>query len=113
MGGGGCVWERDSSLPVPHLPQPPARLRPLFVWVELRQLRAQSGGLHKEVGLVLLVGGLTRGAAPPPPHREEMSERYERAAAVSVFRGNMRRGIMILTDGANLARQQGNEERCT
>ena len=42
-----------------------------------------------------------------------MSERYERAAAVSVFRGNMRRGIVILTDGANVARQQGNEERCT
>ena len=43
--------------------------------------------------------------------REEMSERYERAAAVSVFRGNMRRGILTLTDGATLARQQGNEER--
>jgi hypothetical protein len=44
--------------------------------------------------------------------REEMSERYERAAAVSVFRGNMRRGILTLTDGANLARQQGHHERC-
>ena len=42
-----------------------------------------------------------------------MSERYERAAAVSVFRGNMRRGIMTLSDGAHLARQQGNLERCT
>jgi hypothetical protein len=41
-----------------------------------------------------------------------MSERYERAAAVSVFRGNMRRGILTLTDGANLARQQGHHERC-
>ena len=40
-----------------------------------------------------------------------MSERYERAAAVSVFRGNMRRGIMTLTDGATLARQQGDQER--
>ena len=46
------------------------------------------------------------------PHREEMSERYERAAAVSVFRGNMRRGILTLTDGADLARQQGHQERC-
>jgi hypothetical protein len=43
--------------------------------------------------------------------REEMSERYERAAAVSVFRGNMRRGILTLTDGADLARQQGHQER--
>ena len=41
-----------------------------------------------------------------------MSERYERAAAVSVFRGNMRRGILTLTDGADLARQQGHQERC-
>ena len=40
-----------------------------------------------------------------------MSERYERAAAVSVFRGDMKRGIMTLTDGANLARQQGKEEK--
>jgi hypothetical protein len=45
--------------------------------------------------------------------REEMSERYERAAAVSVFRGNMRRGIVTLTDGANLARQQGSEDRAS
>ena len=40
-----------------------------------------------------------------------MSERYERAAAVSVFRGNVRRGIMTLTDGANLARQRGEKEK--
>jgi hypothetical protein len=45
--------------------------------------------------------------------REEMAERYERAAAVAVFRGDMRRGIMTLTDGATLARQQGKEERAS
>lgn len=45
--------------------------------------------------------------------REELAERYERAAAVSVFRGDLRRGIMTLTDGATLARQQANEERAS
>ena len=107
MGGRGRGFKGSSALSISHLPQSPAKLRPLVMWVEFRHQRAQSGGLHKEASFPLVSGLTSRGC----PLREEMSERYERAAAVSVFRGDMKRGIMTLTDGANLARQQGNEEK--
>ena len=44
-------------------------------------------------------------------YREEAGGRYERAAAVSVFQGHLRRGIQSLTGGAALARHKGDSER--
>ena len=40
--------------------------------------------------------------------REELAENYERAAAIAVFQGRIRRGIASLKDGAGVAQQQGN-----
>ena len=40
--------------------------------------------------------------------REEMEENFERAAAIAVFHGHVRRAVISLKDGANLASQQGN-----
>ena len=39
--------------------------------------------------------------------REELAENYERAAAIAVFQGRIRRGIASLKDGAGVAQQQG------
>ena len=39
--------------------------------------------------------------------REELAENYERAAAIAVFQGWIRRGIASLKDGAGVAQQQG------
>jgi hypothetical protein len=41
------------------------------------------------------------------PSREEMADCYERAAAIAVFQGNIRRGIASLKDGASVAKQKG------
>ena len=41
------------------------------------------------------------------PCREEMEENFERAAAIAVFHGHVRRAVISLKDGANLANQQG------
>ena len=43
--------------------------------------------------------------------REEMSENFERAAAIAVFQGRIRRGIASLKDGAGVAQQQGNSAK--
>ena len=43
--------------------------------------------------------------------REEMNENYERAAAIAVFQGHVRRGIVSLKDGAGTAAQRGNAAR--
>ena len=34
---------------------------------------------------------------------EELNDRYERAAAIAVFQGNIRRGIAALKNGASVA----------
>ena len=39
--------------------------------------------------------------------REELTGNYERAAAIAVFQGRIRRGIASLKDGAGVAQQQG------
>ena len=36
-----------------------------------------------------------------------MADCYERAAAIAVFQGNIRRGIASLKDGASVAKQRG------
>jgi len=40
-----------------------------------------------------------------------MEESFERAAAIAVFHGHIRRGITSLKDGATIAKQQGNHTR--
>ena len=37
-----------------------------------------------------------------------MNENFERAAAIAVFQGRIRRGIASLKDGAGIAQQQSN-----
>lgn len=39
--------------------------------------------------------------------REEMEENFERAAAIAVFYGHVRRAVISLKDGAELANQKG------
>ena len=45
--------------------------------------------------------------------REELAENYERAAAIAVFQGWIRRGIASLKDGAGVAQQQGDTTKGT
>ena len=44
--------------------------------------------------------------SPPPNSREEGANNYERAAAIAVFLGNIRRGIASLRDGAAVAKRK-------
>lgn len=44
-------------------------------------------------------------------HREEMADCYERAAAIAVFQGNIRRGIASLKDGASVAKRKGDSSK--
>ncbi len=39
-------------------------------------------------------------------HRQEMEDNFERAAAVAVFHGHIRRSITSLKDGAAIAKQR-------
>ena len=41
-----------------------------------------------------------------------MEENFERAAAIAVFHGHVRRAVFSLRDGAQLANQQGNGAKC-
>ena len=41
-----------------------------------------------------------------------MEENFERAAAIAVFHGHVRRAVFSLKDGAQLASQQGNGAKC-
>ncbi len=41
--------------------------------------------------------------ACPHSHREEMNDRFERAAAIAVFRGNIKLAISTLRNGAATA----------
>ena len=47
----------------------------------------------------------------PDPRREELNNRYERAAAIAVFQGNIRRAIPSLKDGASVARRNGDRAK--
>jgi len=43
--------------------------------------------------------------------REEMEENFERAAAIAVFHGHVRRAVSSLRDGAVATSQRGDEIR--
>ena len=43
--------------------------------------------------------------------REEFNHRFERAAAIAVFQGNIRRAITSLKDGASVARKSGDRAK--
>ncbi len=44
-------------------------------------------------------------------YRQELENSFERAAAVAVFHGHIRRGITSLKDGAVVAKQQNDNAR--
>ncbi len=44
-------------------------------------------------------------------HRQELEDNFERAAAVAVFHGHIRRGITSLKDGAAVAKQRNDSAR--
>ena len=44
-------------------------------------------------------------------YREEINEKFERAAAIAVFQGKLRRAIASLKNGAGVAKERGHAER--